>query len=148
MKKILLLILALLLVSGGLVAQHITPADYWGSLTDGEKLAFINGAYTALSRAKAVHIEEVKKMYGRDPYYREPYFIERFYEVIDEHISEGVGYNIDIIVQAVDALYANYDNVEIPVIEAIRIVSTAQDGDKKTADVLLLKAQRTYQPEK
>ncbi len=147
MKKIFSIILILVSISSGLIAQHSTPADYWGSLTDTEKLAFVNGAYTAMSRAKAVHIEEVKKMYGRDPYYREPYFIERFYEVVDEHIAEGVGYNIDIIVQAMDALYANYDNVLIPVIEALRVVSTAQDGDQQTANVLLLKAQRKYRPE-
>ncbi|NQT97894.1 MAG: hypothetical protein HQ562_09165 [Candidatus Marinimicrobia bacterium] len=144
-------VLILIVISIGLVtdlnAQQNTPAEYWDSLTDGEKLAFVNGAYTAVSRMKSFHMEEVKMQYGHDPYWREPYFVERFYQILDQHLAEGVGYNIDIIAQAMDALYANFDNVRIPIIEALRIVSTAQDGEQQKANVLLLKAQRQYRPE-
>ncbi|MFH1851696.1 MAG: hypothetical protein ABIA75_05060 [Candidatus Neomarinimicrobiota bacterium] len=139
-----LVLITLIGLAATLSAQHKSPAAYWESLTVGEKTAFVNGAYTTASRLKIYHMEEVKKQYGHDPYWREPYFIERFYEILDQHIAEGVGYNIDIIVQAVDALYSNYDNVQIPIIEALRIVSTAQDGDRDKANVLLLKAQRQY----
>ncbi len=146
MNKI--IIVVLILCSMNLIyAQDNTPAEYWDSLIDSEKLAFVNGAYTAISRMKLIHMEEVKMQYGHDPYWREPYFVERYYEILDQHISDGVGYNIDIIVQAIDALYANYDNTRIPLIAALRIVSTAQDGDRQKADVLLLKAQRQYRPE-
>ncbi len=130
-----------------LSAQSATPSNYWDSLTDSEKLAFVNGAYTAVSAIKSFHMEEVKKQYGHDPYWREPYFIERYYEIVDQHIAEGVGYNIEIIVKAMDALYSNFDNSLIPVMTALRIVSTAHDGDRDKADVLLLKAQRSYRPE-
>ncbi|MBC8400768.1 MAG: hypothetical protein H8E14_04710 [Candidatus Marinimicrobia bacterium] len=150
MKQIIKILLIVILGSGlasDLSAQLNTPAEYWDSLTDGEKLAFVNGAYTAISRMKSFHMEEVKKQYGHDPYWREPYFIERFYQILDQHLAEGVGYNIDIIAQAMNALYANFDNVRIPIVEALRIVSTAQDGDQQKANVLLLKAQRQYRPE-
>ena len=129
MNKI--IIVVLILCSMNLIyAQDNTPAEYWDSLIDSEKLAFVNGAYTAISRMKLIHMEEVKMQYGHDPYWREPYFVERYYEILDQHISDGVGYNI-----------------RIPLIAALRIVSTAQDGDRQKADVLLLKAQRQYRPE-
>lgn len=139
-------LMLLVIIVGISFAQSATPADYWEGLTEGEKIAFVNGAYTALSRMKTYHTQEVQKQYGHDPYWREPYFIERFYVILDQHISEGVGYNLDIIIHAMDALYVNYDNVEIPIIDALRIVSTAQDGDHQKANVLLLKAQRQYRP--
>ena len=67
--------------------------------------------------------KEVKKQYNQDPNWVEPYFIERFYEILDEHRSKKIGYNVDIIAYAMDAFYSNYDNGSIPILEAIRIVS-------------------------
>jgi hypothetical protein len=43
-----------------------------------------------------------------------------------------------------DALYSNYDNRNIPLVKAIRIVSVDQDGEREKANLLLLKAQRKY----
>jgi len=43
-----------------------------------------------------------------------------------------------------DALYSNYDNTEIPLLEALRIVSLAQDEKTEKADLYLLKAQKRY----
>ena len=43
-----------------------------------------------------------------------------------------------------DAFYSNSDNANIPVIEAIRIVSMVQDDKYKKANHYLLKAQRKY----
>ena len=60
------------------------------------------------------------------------------------HISTNVEGNIDIIVKAMDAFYSNSDNANIPVIEAIRIVSMVQDDKDKKANLYLLKAQRKY----
>ena len=41
-------------------------------------------------------------------------------------------------------LYSNYDNTEIPILEALRIVSLAQDEKTDKADLYLLKAQKRY----
>ena len=43
-----------------------------------------------------------------------------------------------------DAFYANSDNYNIPVLEALRVVSLVQDGDKKTANRRLLRLQQKY----
>ena len=43
-----------------------------------------------------------------------------------------------------DAFYTNSDNLNIPVLEALRVVSLMQDGEQKTANVRLLRAQQKY----
>ena len=43
-----------------------------------------------------------------------------------------------------DAFYTNSDNLNIPIMEALRIVSLIQDGEQKTANVRLLRAQQRY----
>lgn len=143
MQPIMLLILVLVT---GLGAQESTPAQYWQSLSDSEKVAFVNGAYAMAARLKGHHEHEVNQQYYRDPNWIQPYYIERFYAIVDEHISEKVGTDLKIITQSMDALYANYDNHRIPVIEALRIVSVAQDGDRAKGNLLLLQAQRKYRP--
>ena len=60
-------------------------------------------------------------------------------------LSEEVGYNINIIAMHMDAFYSNSDNYNIPVLEALRVVSLIQDGQKKTANLRLLRAQKKYE---
>ena len=43
-----------------------------------------------------------------------------------------------------DAFYSNSDNIKIPVMESLRIVSLIQDGERDKANLRLLKAQRKY----
>ena len=43
-----------------------------------------------------------------------------------------------------DALYANSDNLNIPIMEAIKVVSLMQDGDREKANLRLLQLQRKY----
>ena len=136
----------ILYLSFGLKAQNNSPSTYWASLKKNEKIAFINGVYSATAKAKYHHKQEVKKQYNQDPNWVEPYFIERFYEILDEHRSKKIGYNVDIIADARDAFYSNYDNGAIPILEAIRIVSLSQDGKTEKADTYLLKAQKRYKP--
>lgn len=138
------LILVLILTSVLLPQSKTTPAEYWQSLSQPEKVAFVNGVYSAMSTAKMHHQTELAKQYKGQQYWVPPYYIERFYEIIDEHISLEVGSNLEIITGHVDALYSSFDNQRIPLIEAIRIVSMSQDGDRKKANFLLLKAQKRY----
>ena len=143
--KIILLSLIIYL-SFDLKAQNNSPSTYWGSLKKNEKIAFINGVYSTSAKVKYHHKQEVKKQYNQDPNWVEPYFIERFYEILDEHRSKKIGYNVDIVADAMDAFYSNYDNGSIPILEAIRIVSLSQDGKTEKADIYLLKAQKRYKP--
>jgi hypothetical protein len=117
---------------------------YWQSLDMKEKVAFINGVYAGGAKLKYHHKQEVKKQYNQDPSWVEPYYIERFYEIIDEHRSKKAGYDVELVAKALDALYSNYDNTEIPLLEALRIVSLAQDEKTDKADLYLLKAQKRY----
>ena len=130
----------------GLASQARTPATYWESLEMKEKTAFINGVYSAGAKLKFHHKQEVKKQFNQDPNWVEPYYIERFYEIIDEHRSRKAGYQVDVIAKALDAFYSNYDNTVIPLLEGLRIVSLAQDGQTEKADIYLLKAQKRYKP--
>ena len=84
------------------------------------------------------------KAYNYDDNWIEPYYIERFYQIADEYRSEEVGYNLKIIALHMDAFYTNSDNYNIPVLEALRVVSLVQDGDKKTANRRLLRLQQKY----
>ena len=74
----------------------------------------------------------------------EPYYIERFYQIADEYLSDEVGYNLKIIAMHMDAFYTNSDNLKIPVMEALRVVSLMQDGERKTANARLLRAQQKH----
>ena len=111
-----------------------------------EKGAVVNGADGGVARMKLHHEREVQKQYMKDPYWIQPYYINRFYDIVDEHISQDVTYDLNIVAGHIDALYANYDNRNIPLIEAIRIVSVAQDGEPQKADLILLRAQKKYSP--
>ena len=141
-KRIILFIFLISLVLG----QKRSPAKYWESLEIKEKVAFINGVYAAGAKLKFHHKQEVKRQYNQDANWVEPYYIERFYGIIDEHRSKDVGYQVDLIAKAMDAFYSNYDNTAIPLLESLRIVSLAQDGKTEKADLYLLKAQKRYRP--
>ena len=121
-----------------------SPADFWNSYSQGEKVAFINGAYGAISKLKSHHKSEVKKQYIHDDNWVEPYYIERFYSIADEYLAQEIGYNIKIIALHIDAFYTNSDNLFIPTLEALRIVSLMQDGENGAANLRLLRAQRKY----
>jgi hypothetical protein len=145
-KQFVLIMAIFSVCTGSLIGQGKTPADYWQSLSQEEKLTFVNGAYAMTSRLQTLHDFEVKKQYTGDPSFIEPYYIERYYQIIDEFLSTEVGGNLSLITGSLDALYANSDNVRIPLTEAIRIVSLAQDGERKKGNFLLLKAQKKYKP--
>lgn len=133
-----------IILFGLLFGQVRTPSNFWQSLSDAEKVSFVNGAYSAASAMKMHHKHQVNEQYIGNDNWIQPYYIDRYYEIVDEHISKNVEGNIDLIAQAIDALYSNSDNANIPVIEAMRIVSMVQDGKNKKANLYLLKAQRKY----
>ena len=136
-------ILSLILLTS-VWAQDSTPADFWNDYSQEEKIAFINGAYGAIAKLKSHHRAEVRKQFLHKINWVEPYYIERFYEITDEYRSQEVGYNLKIIALHMDAFYSNSDNLNIPVMEALRVVSLMQDGEQKKANVRLLRAQHKY----
>ena len=121
-----------------------SPSSFWISLSNTEKISFINGTYSALSVLKKKHKDEVAKQYLHDKNWIQPYYIDRYYSIIDEYHSEQVGYDLKIIALHMDALYANSDNLNIPIMEAIKVVSLMQDGDREKANLRLLQLQRKY----
>ena len=121
-----------------------SPSEFWFSLSSKEKISFINGAYSALSVLKKKHKEEVAKQYLNDKNWIEPYYIERYYSLIDEYFSEAVGYDLQLITMHMDALYTNSDNINIPILESMKVVSLIQDGNRKKANLRLLQLQRKY----
>ena len=128
-----------------LFAQNKTsPSEFWNSYSQEEKIAFINGAYGAISKLKSHHKSEVKKQYIHDDNWVELYYIERFYSITDEYIAQEIGYNIKIIALHIDAFYTNSDNLLIPTLEALRIVSLMQDGENGAANLRLLRAQQKF----
>ena len=127
-----------------LIGQDIRPSEFWNQYDQKEKIAFVNGAYGAIAKLKAHHQAEVRKQYLHDDNWVQPYYIERYYDIADEYLSQEVGYNIKIISMHLDAFYTNSDNLNIPIMEALRIVSLIQDGEQKTANVRLLQAQQKH----
>ena len=136
--------LPFLLLVTSLLAQDPSPADFWKGYSQEEKIAYINGAYGAIAKLKAHHKAEVRKQFIHDDNWVEPYYIERFYDIADEYRSEEVGYNLKILAMHMDAFYTNSDNLNIPVLQALRVVSLMQDGEQKIANVRLLRAQQKY----
>ena len=127
-----------------LIGQDIRPSEFLNQYDQKEKIAFVNGAYGAIAKLKAHHRAEVRKQYLHDDNWVQPYYIARYYDIADEYLSQEVGYNIKIISMHLDAFYTNSDNLNIPIMEALRIVSLIQDGEQKTANVRLLQAQQKY----
>lgn len=125
-----------------LFCQTRMPVDFWNSMDFNAKVAFVNGAYSAASALKSHHQHQVDAQYKGNKNWVQPYYIDRYYEIVDEHISTAVDGNLDIIVKGMDALYSNSDNAHVPVMEALRIVSMVQDGQQQKANLYLLKAQR------
>ena len=126
------------------MAKETIPNIFWEKKTQEEKISFINGAYGAISVLKNHHKQEVKKQYIHNKNWVQPYYIQRFYDIADQYRSDEVGYNLKIIAMHMDALYANSDNFKLPIMEALRVVSLIQDGDKKRANLILLRAQKKY----
>lgn len=142
--KLFLIISVLVQVSFSQVELKQSPSSFWISLSNKEKISFINGTYSALSVLKKKHKDEVAKQYLHDKNWIQPYYIDRYYSIIDEYHSEQVGYDLKIIALHMDALYANSDNLNIPIMEAIKVVSLMQDGDREKANLRLLQLQRKY----
>ena len=141
MNKIILLWFITLTTTYG---QNLAPAEFWIEYTQKEKIAFINGVYGTVAKLKSHHKTEVKKQYMHNDNWVEPYYIERFYQISDEYLANEIGYNLKIIALHMDAFYSNSDNLNIPVMEALRIVSLMQDGENRTANTRLLRAQQKY----
>ena len=137
-------IITLVIIQNVYSQSKTSPADFWNNYSKEEKIAFINGAYGAIARLKSHHKSEVKKQYIHDDNWIEPYYIERFYNIADEYITKEVGYNIKVVALNIDAFYTNSDNVEIPIMQALRIVSLMQDGEPEAANLRLLRAQQKY----
>lgn len=131
-----------LIVFSYLYPQKNLPSNFWNNYSQDQKIAFINGAYGIVSKLKSHHKSEVRKQYMHNKNWIEPYYIERFYEIADEYIANSVGYDLVIIASHVDAFYSNSDNYNIPILEALRIVSLVQDGEQKKANIRLLRAQQ------
>ena len=144
MKKVVAVMFMCFVCINGQTMNKIFPSDFWSSLSETEKLSFVNGAYGAISTLKKSHKDEVAKQYLHDKNWIQPYYIERFYDIADEYLSEETGYNLSIIVMHMDALYSNSDNHKIPVLEAMRVVSLMQDGLRDKANLRLLQLQRKY----
>ena len=142
--KLFLIISILVQVLFSQVELKQSPSRLWISLSNKEKISFINGTYSALSVLKKKHKDEVAKQYLHDKNWIQPYYIDRYYSIIDEYHSEQVGYDLKIIALHMDALYANSDNLNIPIMEAIKVVSLMQDGDREKANLRLLQLQRKY----
>ena len=142
--KLFLIISILVQVLFSQVELKQSPSSFWISLSNKEKISFINGTYSALSVLKKKHKDEVAKQYLHDKNWIQPYYIDRYYSIIDEYHSEQVGYDLKIIALHMDALYANSDNLNIPIMEAIKVVSIMQDGDREKANLRLLQLQRKY----
>ena len=137
-------ILALVIIQTIYSQSKTSPADFWKEYSTEEKIAFINGAYGAISKLKSHHKSEVRKQYVHNDNWIEPYYIKRFYNIADEYIAKDVGYNIKIVSLHIDAFYSNSDNTKIPIMQALRIVSLMQDGESEKANLRLLRAQQKY----
>jgi hypothetical protein len=122
--------------------QKNSPSHFWKKYNQDQKMAFINGVYGTVSKLKSHHKSEVRKQYMHKKNWIEPYYIERFYEIADEYRANSVGYDLTIIASHMDAFYSNSDNFNIPILEALRIVSLVQDGEQKKANIRLLRAQQ------
>ncbi|SVA37662.1 uncharacterized protein METZ01_LOCUS90516 [marine metagenome] len=144
MKKISVIYFTVSFIFCQVSTQNQLSINFWTGLSEPEKISFVNGAYGTISLLKKHHQHEVRKQYLHDKNWVQPYYIERFYDIADEYRSEEAGYNLKIIIMHMNAFYSNSDNVKIPILEAMRIVSLMQDGYRDKANIRLLQAQRKY----
>ena len=97
-----------------------------------------------MSVLKNEHKKEVAKQYLHDKNWIEPYYIERYYSVIEEYHSEKVGYDIQIITMHMDAFYANSDNSKYPNHGCSKSSLLNSRWNERKANLRLLQLQRKY----
>ena len=85
--KLFLIIFILVQISSSQSDNKKSPSSFWISLSNKEKISFINGTYSALSVLKKKHKDEVAKQYLHDKNWIQPYYIDRYYSIIDEYHS-------------------------------------------------------------
>ncbi|MFQ6607894.1 MAG: hypothetical protein ACE5EE_05075 [Fidelibacterota bacterium] len=136
------LLMSIVLVSTILHAQPESDSEYWLSLTQEQKITFLQGIYTGITKSLQVLTEEATRQEKKDRFWSPPFVHENSIKRLNELYSEKVGQDFEWMATLVNSFYANPDNYHISIMDALQILMLHESGEISRANELLLVKQR------
>ncbi|MFQ6673771.1 MAG: hypothetical protein ACE5GH_03165 [Fidelibacterota bacterium] len=121
-----------------------TPGDseFWHSLEQNEKVAFVQGVYTGLAQSLEILRTEGARQKHQDPYWSPPFVHEHSAQRLKEYYLKEGSFDYTQAVDLLDAFYTNPDNAHVDIMVALHILMLHQNGETRRANELLLLKQR------
>ncbi|MAJ43859.1 MAG: hypothetical protein CMF96_03815 [Candidatus Marinimicrobia bacterium] len=140
MKFIISIIFLISIVFSNLNSKVI--GDEWQTWGKNEKEVFLNGFYSSLHTLNKYLEDAIKFDSAGDPYWEKPFVLVMYEQNLKEFSSIKIGPYMSEIIDRLDAFYQKQENIDIPVIEAIRIICLRADGQIERADWFVLQNRR------
>ena len=116
--------------------------DFWLSLGEDEKVAFVKGVYTALNTSLQILGAEAARQKSQDPYWVPPFVHQNSAHRLREFYGDPSQTDYLTIARRIDAFYSNPDNAHIDIMYALRILMLHEAGEVQRANELLLIKQK------
>ena len=116
-----------------------STGNNWISMKKNEKLLFLEGFFVSQITLNKYLQDAVKYDSSGDPYWQKPFVLVMYEQNLKEFSSSKIGIDTIKISDYLDAFYQDSQNMKIPLVEAIRIISLRADGNIERADWFTLK---------
>ena len=116
-----------------------STGNNWISMKKNEKLFFLEGFFVSQITLNKYLQDAIKYDSSGDPYWQKPFVLVMYEQNLKEFSSSKIGTNTTKISDYLDAFYQDSQNIKIPIVEAIRIISLRADGNNERADWFILK---------
>ena len=116
-----------------------STGNNWISMEKNEKLFFLEGFFVSQITLNKYLQDAIKYDSSGDPYWQKPFVLVMYEQNLKEFSSSKIGINTIKISDYLDAFYQDSQNIKIPIVEAIRIISLRADGNNERADWFILK---------
>ena len=114
----------------------------WKVFQKSEKEMFLKGFFSSQYTLNE-HLENaIKYDSAGDPYWQKPFVLVMYEQNLKEFSSINIGLNIIEISDRLDAFYQNQENINISIVEGIRIICLRADGQIERADWFVLQNRR------
>ena len=116
-----------------------STGNNWISMKKNEKLFFLEGFFVSQITLNKYLQDAIKYDSSGDPYWQKPFVLVMYEQNLKEFSSSKIGINTIKISDYLDAFYQDSQNIKIPIVEAIRIISLRADGNNERAGWFILK---------
>ena len=109
----------------------------WNQWEHEHKVLYLVGFYDGYKAHGLVFNQAEHDHPFREPFSTPPSLIVRYKADRTEYYSRNLKLNFNLISDFIDIFYTDPDNLDIPVTEAIRIITLRDEGQTERADFLL-----------